>query len=129
MQIAKNYKNKLVLPLDVVVANKNLENPILGFLFKDRLGQDLFGENTLPFTNANPTPIQAGELFSGQFSFKMPLLPNGQYVVMVSVAEGTLEDHVQHHWLHDALIVNIASSVVRWGLVGIEFKSVSLRKV
>ncbi len=26
MQIAKNYKNKLVLPLDVVVANKNLEN-------------------------------------------------------------------------------------------------------
>ncbi len=110
-------------------ANKNLENPILGFLFKDRLGQDLFGENTLPFTNANPTPIQAGELFSGQFSFKMPLLPNGQYVVMVSVAEGTLEDHVQHHWLHDALIVNIASSVVRWGLVGIEFKSVSLRKV
>lgn len=26
MQISKNYKNKLVLPLDVVVANKNLEN-------------------------------------------------------------------------------------------------------
>jgi lipopolysaccharide transport system ATP-binding protein len=32
-------------------AHEPLPNPILGFLVRDRLGQDLFGENTLPFTN------------------------------------------------------------------------------
>ncbi|MEI6192580.1 MAG: Wzt carbohydrate-binding domain-containing protein, partial [Nitrosomonadaceae bacterium] len=38
-----------------------LQNPILGFLVRDRLGQDLFGENTLSFTTRNPTPIEAGK--------------------------------------------------------------------
>lgn len=31
------------------VAHQDLFSPILGFIVKDRLGQDLFGENTLPF--------------------------------------------------------------------------------
>ena len=31
-------------------AHDAIAQPILGFLVRDRLGQDLFGENTLPFT-------------------------------------------------------------------------------
>jgi len=54
------------------------------------------------------------------------MLPNGQYAVMASVAEGDLYNNVQHHWLNDALIINVSSSKVRWGLVGIEFERVSL---
>lgn len=108
-------------------ANTELSNPILGFLFRDRLGQDLFGENTLPFTDANPTIVPSGKEFDGVFEFQLPMLPNGQYVVMASVANGTLYDHIQHHWLHDALIVNVSSSTVRFGLVGLAFNQVRLQ--
>ena len=108
-------------------AHETLQNPILGFLVRDRLGQDLFGENTLPFTNRVPTPIGAGMTFEGVFEFIFPMLPNGQYVVMASVANGDLHSNVQHHWMHDTLIINVSSSKIRWGLVGIPFERVELK--
>jgi lipopolysaccharide transport system ATP-binding protein len=108
-------------------AHEALQNPILGFLVRDRLGQDLFGENTLPFTNLVPTPIGAGMTFEGVFEFRFPMLPNGQYAVMASVASGDLHSNVQHHWMHDALIINVSSRKIRWGLVGISFERVELK--
>lgn len=107
-------------------ANCNMNQPILGFIVKDRLGQDLFGENTLQFTNQNSRCVSMGQSFFGRFRFKLPMLPNGEYSVMVSVAEGDQYNNIQHHYLHDALIIKVLSSVVRWGLVGIPFQEVSL---
>jgi len=107
-------------------ANEALVSPILGFLVRDRLGQDLFGENTLPFTDKTPRPVKKGQEFTGEFSFKLPMLPNGQYAVMASAANGDLYNPVQHHWLNDALIINVSSSKIRWGLVGIPFERVAL---
>lgn len=108
-------------------AHQPLQNPILGFLVRDRLGQDLFGENTLPFTSSMPTPVEAGTTFEGIFEFRLPMLPNGQYSVMASVADGDAYHNVQHHWLHDALIINVSSSKLRYGLVGIPFELVALK--
>ncbi|WP_417381384.1 ABC transporter ATP-binding protein [Gimesia sp.] len=107
---------------------KDLENPILGFVVKDRLGQDLFGENTLPETNQNPISFRAGETLLGEFTFMLPMLPNGEYAVMASIADGNLYENIQHHYLHDALLINVSSSTIRWGLVGIAFENISLRK-
>ncbi|WP_262966381.1 ABC transporter ATP-binding protein [Methylobacter psychrophilus] len=107
-------------------AHKPLQNPILGFLVRDRLGQDLFGENTLAFTHLKPTPISAGMSFDGIFDFTLPMLPNGQYVVMVSVADGDIHEQIQHHWMHDALIITVSSSKVRYGLIGLPFERVEL---
>jgi lipopolysaccharide transport system ATP-binding protein len=111
------------------IAHQDMERPILGFLVRDRLGQDLFGENTLPFTQLQPTPVRAGTMFEGEYRFQLPMLPNGQYVMMASLADGDQHNHIQHHWLHDALILNVSSSKVRWGLVGIPFHNVSLKEV
>jgi lipopolysaccharide transport system ATP-binding protein len=107
-------------------ARNALQNPILGFLVRDRLGQDLFGENTLPFTNLAPTSIEVGMTFEGVFEFRLPMLPNGQYAVMASVADGDPYDNVQHHWMHDALILNVSSSKIRYGLLGIPFERVEI---
>lgn len=109
-------------------AHNCLDKPILGFVIKDRLGQILFGENSLGFTELNPVTINAGENFLAEFEFVLPLLPNGQYAVMASVANGDLYNNIQHHYLHDALIINVSSSKIRWGLVGIPFENVSLSK-
>ncbi len=109
------------------VAHKDMSRPILGFLVRDRLGQDLFGENTLPVTTLSPTPVSAGQCLHAHFTFLLPMLPNGQYAVMASLADGDLNQHIQHHWLHDALIINISSSAVRWGLVGLRFDDIDLQ--
>lgn len=109
-----------------VEAHKDFSQPIIGFIVKDRLGQDLFGENTLPFTAFNPHSVRQGETLEAEFEFALPMLPNGQYSIMASFAEGDLHNNVQHHWLHDAVILNVSSSKVRWGLVGVQFKKVSI---
>jgi len=109
------------------LAHQEMEAPILGFLVRDRLGQDLFGENTLPFTALHPNPVKAGVVIEAEYVFQLPMLPNGQYLVMASFAEGDLHSNIQHHWLHDALLLNVSSSKVRWGLVGAQFKNISLK--
>lgn len=108
------------------LAHQDLASPILGFLLKDRLGQDLFGENTL-VVPGGAVPVCAGQQFTATFSFVLPMLPNGQYAVLASVADGDLYNNIQHHYLHDALIVQVASSRVRWGLVGVHFDRVELK--
>jgi lipopolysaccharide transport system ATP-binding protein len=107
-------------------AIQRLEKPILGFLFRDRLGQELFGENTLAFTNISPVCVEAGSTVKAEFVFTLPMLPNGDYSITVTLADGDLYNHVQHHWLHDAFIVKVFSSKVRYGLVGVEFEDVRL---
>jgi lipopolysaccharide transport system ATP-binding protein len=108
--------------------NQDFKNPIIGFLVRDRLGQDLFGENTLPYTDRLlEKPIYKSSAFiEATYEFRLPMLPNGEYVGMVSLADGDLYDNIQHHWLHDAFVLNVSSSKVRWGLVGIEFNKVRL---
>ena len=108
------------------VAHQDLFSPILGFIVKDRLGQDLFGENTLPFSALKLTSVKGGQKFKAEFDFCLPMLPNGQYAIMASVADGDLYNNTQHHYLHDAYILNVSSSKIRWGLVGIPFERVSL---
>jgi lipopolysaccharide transport system ATP-binding protein len=107
-------------------ATDSIERPILGFVLRDRLGQDIFGENTLAFTALNPSKVSPGQEFVGQFIFRLPMLPNGEYALMASVADGNQFDNVQHHYMHDAFIVNVSSSKIRFGLVGIPFEQVSL---
>lgn len=107
-------------------AHQAMTSPILGFVLRDRLGQDLFGENTLCFTSVIARPVVAGQSFTGEFVMRLPMLPNGEYAVMASVADGHQYDNTQHHYMHDALIVNVSSSKTRFGLVGVPFHRVSL---
>jgi len=106
--------------------HQTLERPILGFVVRDRLGQDLFGENTLAATQQRRCLAEGGSEIQGEFVFRLPMLPNGQYTVMASVAEGEQFNNVQHHYLHDALVLTVSSARVRFGLVGIGFEHVGL---
>ncbi len=102
-------------------------SPIVGFFIKDRLGQVLFGDNTyLTFMDA-PLSVHAGQTFSAVFSFQMPILPKGDYSINVALAEGNQQDHVQHHWIHEALLFESLSSSVTTGLVGIPMEDITLQ--
>jgi lipopolysaccharide transport system ATP-binding protein len=107
-------------------ANKRINRPILGFLLRDRLGQDLFGENTLFAKGQGKIPsLSDGSVIEAKFTFWFPMLPAGEYTIMASIADGDLNDHIQHHWANDALIINVTSSRVRYGLVGVFISNIS----
>lgn len=100
-----------------------IRRPIIGFVVKDRLGQSLFGHNTLGHGPVEREAV-AGEL-EARFEFQLPLLPNGEYSVTVAVADGDLQVHTQHHWVHDAAILAVRTDRPRYGLVGIPFQSIT----
>jgi len=101
-----------------------LRSPILGFFVKDKLGQSLFGEHT--YTYRPNMATSHGDLLEAAFAFRLPLLPNGSYSMTVSIADGEPFNHVQHHWLHDAVLINVISDRLRYGLVGISFDAVEM---
>lgn len=103
----------------VVQANQYLRSPIVGFSVKDRKGLVLFGENTFlsyrdkAFYCPHESELQAF------FTFQMPMLPAGEYSIGAAVADGTQDEHEQHHWIHDAVMFKSESSSVSSGLIGI----------
>jgi lipopolysaccharide transport system ATP-binding protein len=108
------------------LAYKDLARPIIGFQVKDRLGQVIFADNTYLVYQHNPQPVgQGGELIA-RFEFRLPILPTGDYSIAVALADGSQDSHVQHHWLHEALIVRVHASSTCFGLVGIPMKNMTL---
>lgn len=101
-------------------------SPILGFFVKDRLGQSLFGEHTFTYVQP-PLVTRAGDVLHARFVFTLPMLPDGNYSMTVSIAEGDPWTNIQHHWLHDAVIIRVASTRLRYGLVGIPFEQVDMK--
>jgi lipopolysaccharide transport system ATP-binding protein len=104
-----------------------LDAPIIGFHVKDKLGQALFGDNTYLSYAQNPVSSQEQDKVVAEFTFMMPRLAKGEYSVSVAIADGTQQDHVQHHWIHDALHFKSESTSVAAGLIGIPMSNIKLR--
>jgi lipopolysaccharide transport system ATP-binding protein len=107
-------------------AKVDLESPIIGFFLKNHLGQFLFGDNTYLSYRDSPLHTHAGEAFVARFRFQMPWLPTGDYMFCVACANGTQADHVQHHWLHDALAFRSQAAHAAGGLIGLPMLSIQL---
>jgi lipopolysaccharide transport system ATP-binding protein len=108
-------------------ANQVLDAPIIGFFIKDRLGQNLFGDNTYLSHNDHLIKCKDGQKIQAEFIFNMPFLPPGNYSITIAIANGTQEVHEQHHWIHDAISFSSESSSVASGLIGIPMLEIKLK--
>lgn len=108
------------------IAHEALDAPIIGYNIKDCLGQTLFGDNTYLSYRETPLFCDAGNDIRAEFTFLMPILPAGDYSVNVAIANGTQEQHVQHHMMHDAVLFKSESSSVSTGLIGIPMLHIEL---
>jgi lipopolysaccharide transport system ATP-binding protein len=115
----------LVLRADIRVGER-ITSPIVGFYVKDRLGQTLFGDNTWHTYAHAPLELSAGQQLRAEFGFIMPRLITGTYTIAVAIAAGTQETHVQHHWIHDALVFQVVQTHGGTGLVGIPMQTIQL---
>jgi len=96
-----------------------MTRPIVGFLLRDRLGQNLLGDNTYLAYRERGIGIRENEIFRARFTFQLPYLPPGDYSITAALAEGTQSDHVQHHWMDEALIFRCESSHASYGTNGL----------
>ncbi|MNN07201.1 hypothetical protein D3C81_1200210 [compost metagenome] len=51
--------------------------------------------------------LEENETYYFKWSFNFPLVRDGVYSLDLAIAEGTYESHVQHHWISDALLVDV----------------------
>jgi len=110
----------------VASVREPLQAPIIGFVVKDRLGQALFGDNTYLSYASEPLACEDGDEIQADFRFVMPILPVGDYSINAAIASGTQEQHVQHHWMHDAVLFKSESTSASTGLVGIPMLDIGL---
>jgi lipopolysaccharide transport system ATP-binding protein len=108
------------------IAYHDLQSPIIGFFVKDRLGQFLFGSNTLNIKNSLPPTVDSGQPLAAHFTFAMPWLAQGDYSIQVALADGDQRDHTQHHWIHDAVIFHSSNDPSASGLIGIPMLDIQL---
>ena len=104
----------------------DLRRPLVGFFVKDGSGQILFGDNTFLSYLKSPPSIMADHEFEAKFTFRMPVLRLGDFAVTVAIADGSQQDHIQHHWVHDALLFRSISSSVATGLLGVPMHGIEL---
>ncbi|VVP74809.1 ABC transporter ATP-binding protein [Pseudomonas fluorescens] len=101
-------------------AAKYIKNPAFGIMVKDRLGQYVFAEGTdLAFRHSGLS-IRPMEEVRVSFSFRMPILIQGDYSINIAVADGVGDEHVQHHWLNDAMALHSLSSRLVHGICGLQ---------
>ncbi len=112
-----------------IEAREALSSPILGFYVRDRLGQNLFGENTFLLSSDSSLAVEPGAVLQARFSFRMPYLLRGDYSICVGVADGTPEVHTQHHWINDVLIFKSVQRYSHRGLLGLSDMNVRLERL
>ena len=103
----------------IFVAHQAIESLIVGFLIKDRRGQVILGDNNCVVHYDSPIHAEAGKTYTVSFGITMPYLAVSEYIVSVSVASGNQSEHIQHCWLHDALVFRAEKGPVVHGIMGI----------
>jgi lipopolysaccharide transport system ATP-binding protein len=107
----------------------DLDQVIIGFQVKDRLGQVLFGDNTFSTMLGRTVAALAGSRVRGDFVFSMPRFARGDYVISAAIASGTQDHHIVHHWVHDALAFRGSANGGVTGIMGIEMAEINLTTI
>lgn len=104
--------------------------PVFAFFVKDRLGQPLFGDNSLlAKSHADPAILPSAattDFVEAEFLFDMPILPPGDYAFTALIATGSGDTSVVLDSLHDSLIIKSEAANMATGLVGLPMTKVAL---
>ncbi|MCW0459159.1 Vitamin B12 import ATP-binding protein BtuD [Xanthomonas sacchari] len=108
-------------------ALKPLNYPAIGFMLKDRKGQYLVADSSDSYLREEAIAVEQGNTFTVTFQLQLPRLIRGEYSLDLALAEGPGDDHVQHHWLHDAILLTALNSQLVHGIAGAQPLAVSFR--
>lgn len=107
-------------------AERHTDQPIVGFLLRNELGQTIFGENTFLASWGADRHAEAGEALVGCFRFQMPYLTAGDYMLAPSIIEGTQASHIHLHWMEEALVLRVLESPANHSVVAVPMLDVRI---
>jgi lipopolysaccharide transport system ATP-binding protein len=110
-------------------AARNIADPIVGFMLRDRLGQNVFGDSTYLACKDLPRAVRAHEDFVAEFAFQLPFLAAGDYALTVAITEGTQENHSHVHWIEEAVMLSIHQSPISRGIIGVPAMALAMEKM
>jgi lipopolysaccharide transport system ATP-binding protein len=108
------------------VAFKAMRYAVFGIMIKDRLGQYIFTEGTDLAYRSAPISVEAGQSILVKFSFLMPVFIQGDYSINIAFADGIGDEHIQHHWINDAIGLHSLKSRLVHGICGLQNLSMSI---
>lgn len=105
---------------------RSINLPAWGFMIKNSLGEYLFTEGTDVHFRTHEMKLQKDDVVTTAFSFVMPHLIRGTYLINVAFAEGVGDAHCQHCWIHDAIKIDVIRSRLVHGYCGMNNISMSI---
>ncbi len=103
----------------------NINDLVLGFIVRNRLGMDLFSQKVdLANSEANVTDVEIS-VISINFNFKMPRLAKGVYTIYTAVAERVASGDVLHHvWSDNSYVFKSNNTESFSGLFKVPMKKI-----
>ncbi|MDE2926759.1 MAG: ABC transporter ATP-binding protein [Acidobacteriota bacterium] len=95
---------------------KDLENPIVGFTVRDRMGVEITSSNT-SYAGLDLPPAQTGDVLTVSFRFRIPELRPGSYSISIAVARGNIWEHTVEDWIDNAYILDLTSPGLVYGMM------------
>ncbi|MBN1569911.1 MAG: ABC transporter ATP-binding protein [Acidobacteria bacterium] len=95
---------------------QDVDQPILGYTLRDRLGVELSGCNTSYVGRALP-PVKKGRIITSDFHLTLPFLAPGSYSVSPAVAKGSILHHDMCDWIDNALVFSLWSQSLIYGVL------------
>lgn len=94
--------NELCRLVVYVRSQKELANAVVGFIIKDKLGQYILGLNSFD-CQLILNSILPERVYAVVFELTLPKIANGNYTIDLAIAEGSVDNYKQLHWVYDAL--------------------------
>jgi hypothetical protein len=93
---------------------EDVPQPNIGFMLRNRLGQDVTGTNTI-YEGMRPAAARAGDRLSVDFVMDLPVLHAGFYYFSPAVADGTLDQYEMCDWIDNASAIEVMERTTTYG--------------
>ena len=97
-----------------VLFKQNMENPIIGFTVRDRLGNEMTSSNT-SYEETHLPYARKHQIFTVGFHLSLPNLRPVSYSISPAVSQGDIWNHIVEDWIDNAYIFNLLDTGLVYG--------------
>jgi hypothetical protein len=91
-----------------------VDNPNIGFMLRNRLGQDITATKMM-FEGEKLPAVRADDRLSIDFVLDLPLLQGAYYHISPAVADGTLNQYEICDWIDNACAIEVVERATAYG--------------
>ena len=93
---------------------EDVEHPNIGFMLRNRLGQDVAATNMM-FEGERLSSARAEDRLSVDFILDLPLLQGAYYHLSPAIADGTLDQYEICDWIDNACAIEVVQRTTTYG--------------